>query len=86
MDYITKSETAQKTEKQQWDQSILMMQAFGGNVSQSNYSNNLFIKINEDRTQIIYQKSVNGLLKGSFMGQNIDSEAQVTVKYVLTRK
>ena len=60
MDYITKSEAAQKTEKQQWDQGILMMQAFGGNVSQSNYSNNLFIKINEDRTQIIYQKSVNG--------------------------
>lgn len=86
MDYITKSETAQKTEKQQWDQGILMMQAFGGNVSQSNYSNNLFIKINEDRTQIIYQKSVNGLLKGSFMEQNFDDEAQVTVKYVLTRK
>lgn len=63
-----------------------MMQAFGGNVSQSNYSNNLFIKINEDRTQIIYQKSVNGLLKGSFMEQNFDDEAQVTVKYVLTRQ
>ena len=86
MDDITESETAQKTEKQQWDQSILMMQAFGGNVSQSNYSNNLFIKINEDRTQIIYQKSANGLLKGSFMEQNFDDEAQVTVKYVLTRK
>ena len=86
MDYMTKSEAAQKIEKQQWDQSILMMQAFGGNVSQSNYSNNLFIKINEDRTQIIYQKSVNGLLKGSFMGQNFDDEAQVRVKYVLTRK
>lgn len=86
MDYITKSEAAQKTEKQQWDQGILMMQAFGGNVSQSNYSNNLFIKINEDRTQIIYQKSVNGLLKGSFMEQNFDDEAQVRVKYVLTRK
>lgn len=86
MNNITESETAQKTEKQEWDQGILMMQAFGGTISQSNYSNNLYIKINEDRTQIIYQKSVNGLLKGSFMGKNFDDEAQVTVKYVLTRQ
>ena len=63
-----------------------MMQAFGGTISQSNYSSNLYIKINEDRTQIIYQKSVNGLIKGSFMGKNFDDEAQVTVKYVLTRQ
>lgn len=86
MNNITESETAQKNEKQEWDQGILMMQAFGGTISQSNYSNNLFIKINEDRTQIIYQKSVNGLIKGSFMGKNFDDEAQVTVKYVLTRQ
>ena len=86
MNNITESETAQKTEKQQWDQSIIMIQAWGGTVSQSNYSNNLYIKINEDRTQIIYQKSLSAVLKGSFWGENFDDEVQITVKYVLTRQ